>query len=39
VSYSVINRYSFPNLPVETHTVMLWIFLYKYRTSKYPKFY
>jgi len=22
VSYSVINRYSFPNLPVETHTVM-----------------
>jgi len=31
VSYSAINRYSFPNLPVETHTVMSWVFLCKYR--------
>jgi len=25
---------SFPNLIVETHTVMSWVVLYKYRTSK-----
>ena len=31
VSYSVINHYSFPNLSVETHTVMSWFFLCKYR--------
>jgi len=31
VSYSVINHYSFPNWPVETHTVMSWVFLCKYR--------
>jgi len=39
VSCSVIDRCSFPNLPAETHTVMAWVFLYKYRTTRYPKFY